>query len=222
MTSPKSEKDILQEAIHTYYHVDKEQAVLTLKELLETHPSFEDAYEALSVILFNQKKHDDSLKIIAQWIRLNPKSIMARTNQSRALAAKGLILEAEQAQSEARKLTWESELKSKRKEAPKNYQDLIERYKKVIALDPADVLGYFSLGQTYLEMELWRDAYDIFEKAISIQPNHSSSYLGWATASQKLGDKIKAKKILEDGILIANKNGDVASMKKMEGLLKDA
>ena len=155
------------------------------------------------------------------WASVNPNAVMAHTNLSRCYAAQGLIAEAEREQAEARRLTWKADLKAKRLEMPKpDLKGRIERFKKVIDLDPADVLGYFSLGNAYLEAGLNREAADVFYQAVEVDPGHSSSYLGLGTALEALGDTAKARSAYEKGIRVADGRGDVMTQKKMESRLR--
>lgn len=213
---------LYQSALDDFSRGEHDSAIEKLHSVLKVKPALEDAHEALAVILYQQKKYDESIQAIQHWVRLNPNSIMARTNLSRCYVAKGMILEAEKEQAEARRLTWQAELKSKKQTAPPvDYQELISRYKKVIALDPQDVLGYFSLGSTYFDAGMKRDAADAFEKAIEVNAKHSSSYLGLAQALITLGDKEKARKIFMQGIQVASTQGDVMTQKKMEAHLNN-
>ncbi len=214
-------KAVYYEALSDFKSDNLDQAVSKLEEVLKADPRFEDAYEALTVILYTQKKHDEAILVIKRWIQTFPKSHMAQTNLSRCYVAKGMILEAEAAQAEARKLTWMAELKEKKLSAPKvDYKEKIERYKQVIELDPKDVLGYFSLGTAYQDAGMKREAVDTFAKAIDTDPNHSSSYFGYGQALEALGDKTKAAFIYTTGIKVAEKNGDVLSQKRMESCLR--
>ena len=208
-----------------------DQAVQKLYRVIEMLEDFsakggsasggEDAYEALAVILYNLKKYDDAIDVIKKWIAVNPNSIMSHTNLSRAYMSKGMIFEAEQEQSEARRLTWKAELKGKKAEMPKvDYESQITRFKQVIDFDPSDVLGYFSLGTAYFESGRKREAVDTFEKAVEVDPKHSSSYLGLGMALESLGDLEKAKKIFLQGIKVAEERGDMMTQKKMESRLK--
>ena len=217
-----SHLDLYHSALADYRENKLEDAAVKLRSAISANPKFEDAYEALGVLLFNQKKWDEAVSVIRQWIQINPDSIMAHTNMSRCLAAKGMILEAEQEQAEARKLTWKAELKAKKMEMPKvNLDAQIERFKKVIEFDPEDVLGYFSLGNAYLDAGKKREAVDTFEKAVAVDPNHSASYLGFGQALEALGDKEKAKKIYLQGIKVADAKGDMMTQKKMESRLRN-
>lgn len=213
--------DLYLEALTDYKAGRLEDTLSKLQILLKTDPKFEDAYEALSVILYNQKKYDLAIPILKQWVALNPDAMMAHTNLSRCYAAKGMILEAEQEQAEARRLTWKAELKAKKQELPKfDFQEQIDRFKKVIDLDPADVLGYFSLGNAYLDAGKKREAWEAFEKAIEVDPKHSSSYYGLGLSLEALGDIKKAQEIYERGIKVADEKGDMMTQRKMESRLR--
>ena len=215
-------KERYHNALEFYKQGRLDDAAAELSQILEAAPDFEDAYEALSVILYNQKKYDEAIEVIKKWIALSPDSVMSHTNLSRCYVAKGMILEAEHEQAEARRLTWKAELKSKKQEMPKiNYEEQVSRYKQVIELDPADVLGYFSLGNAYLDAGKKREAMETFEKAVEVDPNHSSSYYGLGLALEALGDKEKARKIYARGIKVADQRGDMMTQKKMESRLRD-
>jgi tetratricopeptide (TPR) repeat protein len=212
---------LYREALRDFRHDRLEEAREKLARVLALDPNYEDAYEALSVILYNQKQYDEAIALIKKWFVVNPNSIMSHTNMSRCYVAKGLILEAEHEQAEARRLTWKAELKAKKMDMPKvDYTEQIARFKKVIALDPADVLGYFSLGTAYLDSGKKREAVETFEKAVTVDPKHSSSYLGLGLAYEGLGDIEKAKKIYLEGSKVADERGDVMTLKKMESRVR--
>ncbi len=196
-------------------------AAKKLRDILSAAPSFEDAYEALSVIYFNQKRYPEAVTILKAWAALNPDALMAHTNLSRCYAAQGLITEAEYEQSEARRLTWKAELRSKKSDLPKiDHEARIRRFKQVIEFDPADVLGYFSLGTAYAEAGFTREAMETFRKAIEVDPSHASSYLGLGLALEGLGDLGKAGEIYRNGIRAADRAGDIMPLKKMEARLR--
>ena len=201
--------DLYHAALEDHRQGQIDSALEKLKQHLAEHPQFEDAYEAASVILYNQKRYDEAMEILRNWIRVNPDAIMAHTNLSRCYVAKGMILEAEHEQAEARKLTWKADLKSKKQEMPKvDYAELIGRYKQVIELDPEDVLGYFSLGNTYLDAGKKREAVDTFERGIEINPQHSASYYGLGLALEAPGDTVTASRSEVPGVRISTITGD--------------
>lgn len=198
------------------------EAIEKLSLLLRDHPKFEDAYEALSVVLYQQKKYDEAIGLLKKWLAVNPQAMMAYTNLSRCYVAKEMIAEAEQAQAEARKLSWKMDLKAKKRDIPSiDYEEQIQRFKKVIELDPTDVLGYFSLGTAYAVAGKKREAMDTFRKAVEVDPQHSSSYYGLGMALESLGDLKQACEIYQKGILAADAHGDIMTQRKMESRLRN-
>lgn len=212
---------IYQEALRLYHGAEPEKARQSLEGLLETNPAFEEAYEALSVIYSKLNRLDDAVETAKKWIRLNPNALMAHTNLSRFYLEKGMIAEAEHEQAEARRLSWAEELKQKKIKMPKaDPLEKIERFKKVIALDPKDVLGYFSLGDAYLENGRAQEAIESFSKGLEVDPQHSSSYYGLGQAYQAVHENEKAREVYLKGIRVAIAKGDVMTQKKMEARLR--
>lgn len=219
---PPDPTSLYHEALQDYQASRFEDAAQKLLQLIADHPAFEDAYEALSVIFYHQKKYDAAIETLKKWLAVNPDAVMAHTNLSRCYMSKGMIAEAEHEQAQSRRLSWKAELKGKKPEVPKiDYEEQIQRYKKVIALDPADVLGYFTLGTTYLEASHKRDALEAFQKAIEVDPRHSSSYLSLGMTLEALGDLKKAAEIYAKGIQVADARGDVMTLRKMEARLRN-
>jgi len=209
------------EALTDYKEGRAEKAVRTLHNVVTSSPDFDDAFEALSVILYNLGLHDEAIEVLELWVKSNPHTVMAHTNLSRCYVAKGMIPEAEKEQNEARRLTWKSELTRKDVvEIKVDYEEKVAKYKKIIDFDPADVLGYFSLATVYFDNGKKREAMDTFEKAIQVDPKHTSSYWGLGQALEALGDKEKARKIYREGIKVAEEHGDMMPQKKMESRLK--
>lgn len=215
------ENPLYQEALKDFDQNRFDESITKLRTLCEEYPQNEDFIESLAVVLYHAKKYDESIAVIKKWISLNPNSIMAQTNLSRCYVAKEMILEAENAQNEARRLTWKAELKEKKQAMPKvDYSEKIERYKQVIELDPSDVLGYFSLGTVYFDAGKKRESVDTFRKAIEVDPKHSGSYFGYGQSLESLGDKKKAAVIYKKGIDVAREAGDMMTEKKMESKLR--
>lgn len=217
MPDPKKEYE---EALALFKAQKEAEAVQKLEILIQHEPTFEDAYEALAILYQRLNRLEDAIETARKWIRLNPLTIMAHTNLSRFYMAKGMIAEAEHEQAEARRLGWIQELKQKKTALPKaDPAEKIERFKKVIALDPNDVLGYYSLGDACLEAGKYPEAVEAFLKGLEADPRHSSSYLGLGQTYQALGEKEKAKEIFRKGIAVANAKGDMIPLRKMEARL---
>ncbi len=210
------------------------QAIARLEKSLTLDPQYPDALETLGVFYSKVDRLDEAIEMMKRLAKVAPNHVMAHTNLSRFYVQKGMILEAEQEQAEARRLSWKAELQAQKaagrlkektpeedvKDREKEIQNRIERYQKVIELDPHDVLGYFSLGTAFMDAKRLDEARHEFEKAISVEPNHSPSYFNLGVVLESLGKMKEAREIYEKGIPVADSRGDMIPLRKMEARLK--
>ena len=227
-------QDFYDQSLSSFRSGDLTQAIAKAKQALALNPEFPDVLEALGIFYSKADRLDEAIETMKRLTQISPNHIMAHTNLSRFYVQKGMILEAEQEQAEARRLSWKAELKAQKvgpeakkktpqEETEERQRDLksrMERYQKVIQLDPSDVLGYFSLGSTYLEAKRLEEARETFGKAIVVNPNHSPSYFNLGLSLESLGQKEEAIKIYEKGFQVADACGDMIPLRKMEARLK--
>src|SRR3990167_7251798 len=90
------------------------QAICILKQVLTLKPDFPDALEALGVLYSKVDQLDHAIEMMERLVRVSPNHIMAHTNLSRFYVQKGMILEAEREQAEARRLSWKAELQAQK------------------------------------------------------------------------------------------------------------
>ncbi len=213
--------DLYKDALEDFAHDQTYDATEKLKKVIELDPRHEDAYEALSVIYYNSKRYDEAITTLKKWVSVNPHVMMAHTNLSRCYVAKDMIAEAEREQAIAQEIAWKLELKDKKQSLPViDYEAKIEQYQEIIKLDPKDVLGYFSLGKTYLDKKDYANGVKIFQQAIEVNPMHSSSYMYLGNGLEELGQKDAAIAIYEKGIEVSRMLGDMMPEKKMEARLR--
>jgi tetratricopeptide (TPR) repeat protein len=228
-----AQRCLYQESLELYHSGKLSQAIAKLEKSIALDPKFLDGLEMLGVLYAKVDHLDDAIEMMKRLAKISPNHTMAHANLSRFYVQKGMILEAEQEQAEARRLSWKAELKAQKgveefgrtteeeaQEQKKEITNRIERYKKVIELDPHDVLGYFSLGSAYLEARELHKARQAFEKAIEVDPNHSPSFFNLGLTLESLNLKQEAIQIYERGIKIADEKGDMIPLKKMEARLQ--
>ena len=230
----KEQERFYQESLELYRSGNLNQAIAKLEELIALDPAFSDGLETLGVLYAKADRLDDAIEMMKRLAKVSPNHVMAHANLSRFYVQKGMILEAEQEQAEARRLSWKAELKAQKQETGKREQtpeeearereketrNRIERYQKVITLDPNDVLGYFSLGSAYLDANRIEEARQAFEKAVLVDPKHSPSFFSLGLALESLNRKQEAVEIYERGIKIADQRGDIIPLRKMEARLR--
>ncbi|OGW86194.1 MAG: hypothetical protein A3C35_07815 [Omnitrophica bacterium RIFCSPHIGHO2_02_FULL_46_11] len=229
----KTAQHFHEESLSLFRSGNLNQAIAKAQQAIALNPQFPDALEALGIFYSKANRLDEAIETMKRLAQISPNHIMAHTNLSRFYVEKGMILEAEQEQAEARRLSWKAELQAQKteegkkkspeeevKEREEELKSRIERYQKVIQLDPNDVLGYFSLGSAYLDGKRLEEARQAFEKAVSVNSDHSPSYFNLGLSLESLGQKEEAIKIYEQGLLVADAKGDMIPLRKMEARLK--
>ena len=209
------------------------EAIAELESAIRLDPNLADAYEALGVLYAQQGKLDEAIEVMKKLVSMDPENMMAHTNLSRFYQQKGWIDEAEEEQTEARRLSWKMELKKDApvgrpsqtpeqlaQESERALEARIEIAKKAIALDPKDVLGYFSLGTVYVDEKRYQEAVSALQQAVQVDPKHSPSYASLGKSLEMLGRYSEAEGIYKKGIEVATKKGDIIPLRRMESRLK--
>lgn len=213
---------LFKKAMHLFSEDRYEDARLVLETALQINDRHADTLEALGVIYERLNRPDDAVTLFKKLSHVEPDNLMAHSNLSRIYAKQGKIAEAEAEQAEARRISWKHQLKERQTSQPNfTLKERIDRYKRVIEIAPNDVLGYFSLGSAYIEGGNWIEAETAFRKAISVDPEHSSSYLGLGQALQEQNRVDDAVQIFQTGITISERRGDMIPFKKMSARLKE-
>ena len=95
------------------------QAIAKAQQAIALNPQFPDALEALGIFYSKANRLDEAIETMKRLAQISPNHIMAHTNLSRFYVEKGMILEAEQEQAEARRLSWKAELQAQKTEEGK-------------------------------------------------------------------------------------------------------
>ncbi len=98
-------------------------------------------------------------------------------------------------------------------------QEKIIQLEKLLELDPQDSTGYFMLGKLYLDAGENLKAAGALERCLEIKPDYSAAWRLCGDAYRKADDTEKAKNTYRRGIEIAEKNGDLQTVKEMKAFL---
>ena len=90
-----------------------EQAEKALLEIIKTHPSYADAYEALGRVYYKLDRLDDAIEWMLKLSELKPDSAMAHSNLSIFYMKKGMKEKAEEEKAKATVLNFQSFSKPK-------------------------------------------------------------------------------------------------------------
>jgi len=217
------------EAFNRDLHDQDDEAIELLTEAVLLHPTFEDAYESLGVILNRHGRVDEAIQYMQILERLNPDCIMAHTNLSVFYMTKGMIDEAEEEKAkasvlqmtQAREARKAEELAAQERERIKaEARERIAMFKEVLEIDPDDPLATFGMGAAYIQLQQYEDAVPYLERATQVQKDYSAAFLNLGKCYEFLGRSEEAVATFRKGIDAANRKGDLMPMREMERRMK--
>ena len=154
--------------------------------------------------------------------------MMALTNLSLYHMKIGKIEAAEEYKSQATLLNFqilgdEAEIKRKQEEVDALKKNEAKRresmFTQVLEMDPEDAMANNGMGEIFLEKEQYDEAKIHFYQAIKTDPKYSVAYLGLAKCLFQLQQNEEYKNVLDEGIKIASKNGDLMPANEMQSML---
>lgn len=208
---------------------EDETAIHILMEALLLAPDFEDAYEALGVILHRHHRVDDAIYFMKKLAALNANCVMAHTNLSVFYMSQGRIQEAEDEKALANQLEFKQELdarqaekaaKVERERLKAEAEQRIGMFLEVLDIDPEDPVATMGLGQAYIQLDRHADAIPYLETATRVQKDFSAAYLNLGKCHEVLGEVASARVAYTTGIEVAGRKGDLMPMREMERRLK--
>ncbi len=208
---------------------EDESSIEYLREALVLAPDFEDAYEALGVILHRHGRTDEAVEVMLRLADMNPDCVMAHTNLSVFYVAKGLIAEAEAEKAKAEHLSMKRALSERQAEKlaeeerarhRAEAEERIAMFQEVIEIDPEDPVATMGLGQAYIQLDRFADAIPWLETATRINKDYSAAWLQLGKCHEFLEHSAEARAAYEAGISAASRKGDLMPLREMERRLK--
>ncbi|GMV93195.1 MAG: hypothetical protein AMXMBFR82_29730 [Candidatus Hydrogenedentota bacterium] len=204
-------------------------AIELLKEAALVAPEFEDAYEALGVILNRHHRVDEAIHYMKILERLNPDSVMVHTNLSVFYVAKGMIEEAEEEKAKAAVLQMkaardanqaEQMAAAERERIRQEAAERIRMFEEVLEIDPEDALATFGMGMAFVQLGEYEKALPFLDRATRVQKDYSVAFLNLGKCQEYLDRKAEAIEAYRAGIRAAGRKGDLMPMREMERRLK--
>lgn len=211
-------------------NAENSHAELLLKEALMLEPSFEDAYEALGVILSRKDRLDEAIVLMKNLAELNEDSVMAHANLSVFYMQQDKKEEAEEEKAismsiRMRMLAKEASKETKADEEKKRLKEeavgRMEMFAQVLEIDDADLLANSGMGNCLVTLENYEKSVPYLRKAIEVKPLHTVAYVDLAKAYAGLNNTSEAEAILQQGIEVASKRGDMMPLKQMQAQLAE-
>ncbi|MBP8131318.1 MAG: tetratricopeptide repeat protein [Candidatus Hydrogenedentes bacterium] len=205
---------------------DEDTAALDLlRDAVTLHPAFEDAHEALGVILHRQGRTDEAIRRMKTLASLNPGAVMAHTNLSVFYVAKGMLREAEEEKAIARQLEAKAQLDARaarklaeeeRARLRREAEERIGMFQEVLDMDPEDAVAAMGLGSAYMQLERYTDALPWLETAVRAKRDYSAAYLRLGECLERVGGPAATAEAYRRGIEAASRKGDLMPLREME------
>lgn len=96
----------------------------------------------------------------------------------------------------------------------------IETFEKMLANGNDNALLRYSLGNEYAQGKDYDKALEHLRQAVALKPDYSAAWKLFARTLMDSGDKQAAVEAYEQGIEVAESNGDVQAAKEMKVFLK--
>ena len=94
----------------------------------------------------------------------------------------------------------------------------IDKFKKVLQMDPNDETLWFGLGKAYMGDENWEEAVSALESCLKVKPTYSAAILALAQSLKHANQPERCRTVCAQGIDVATANGDLLVIKNLEEL----
>lgn len=101
-------------------------------------------------------------------------------------------------------------------QTPKSRREVLEQF---VAAKPADAFARYGLALECAKLGDDQTAVGHFQKLLEINPEYVAGYFQFGQLLGRLGRLEEARKMLSDGIVIAQKTGDMHARDEMQAAL---
>ncbi|MBI4484195.1 MAG: tetratricopeptide repeat protein [Acidobacteria bacterium] len=99
-------------------------------------------------------------------------------------------------------------------------ENRLQDFQKLAELEPDDFLVRYGLGNEYFKAKRFSEAVQEFRKVVEIKPDYSAAYRMLGRSLGETGQWEEARRVFQEGIRVAEKNGDLQTKKEMEVFLR--
>jgi predicted Zn-dependent protease len=96
----------------------------------------------------------------------------------------------------------------------------VAQFQALIALDPADTVLRFGLGELYFDADDFAMAAEQFAEIVRLDPQYSAAYRYLGQSYAALARQAEAREVFERGITVAEARGDLQTAKEMRVFLR--
>ncbi len=217
-------RSLHERAVHLFSQGEDLMAANLLEEAIHLDPTHGDSYEALGVILGRGERFHEAIDIFHRLEEVAPDEPMVHTNLSLYYMKIGNREEAERQRALSTMKQFgvhdPEVLKQQEIANKKAREEEAERkramFSEVLEMDPRDSLALMGMGNALTELGQYGAAESCLGKAVAEQKNNSSLYLSHGKVLEKLGRHHEAREVLQRGVVVASKRGDLMPLREME------
>jgi Flp pilus assembly protein TadD len=96
----------------------------------------------------------------------------------------------------------------------------LEQFRQIVDLDPDDYFSHFGYASALFDAGRYPEAVVEYREAIRLKPDYSAAFRDLGKALEKSGAHAEARQAYGQGIPIAERNGDLQTLKEMQVFLK--
>jgi tetratricopeptide (TPR) repeat protein len=95
----------------------------------------------------------------------------------------------------------------------------LEQFREIVNMDPDDYFSHFGYASALFEAGRYPEAVQEFRAAIRLKPDYSAAFRDLGKALERTGAHAEAMQVYHEGIPIAERNGDLQTLKEMRVFL---
>jgi Flp pilus assembly protein TadD len=92
----------------------------------------------------------------------------------------------------------------------------LEQFRQIVDMDPDDYFSHFGYASALFEAGRYAEAVQEFRAAIRLKPDYSAAFRDLGKALERTGAHAEAMQVYHEGIPIAERNGDLQTLKEMQ------
>ena len=96
----------------------------------------------------------------------------------------------------------------------------LEQFRQIVEMDPDDYFSHFGYASALFEAGQYQKAVEEYRQAVRLKPDYSAALRDLGRALEKIGASEEAMQVYRQGIPVAERNGDLQTVKEMQVFLK--
>jgi Flp pilus assembly protein TadD len=96
----------------------------------------------------------------------------------------------------------------------------LEQFRQIVDMDPDDYFSHFGYASALFDAGHYQEAVQEYREAIRLKPDYSAAIRDLGRALEKIGAFDEAMQVYREGMPMAERNGDLQTMKEMQVFLR--